>query len=68
MTVYHKMWQILLQNATAVLLQNATEIYYKMCQVIYYKNATVLLQIATVITKCHFITLENFKKIISTTC
>ena len=27
------MWQILLQNATAILLQNTTEIYYKMRQV-----------------------------------
>ena len=27
------MWQILLQNATAILLQNTTEIYYKMHQV-----------------------------------
>ena len=48
----------LLQNATAILLQNATEVYYKMRQVFYYKmrqllqNATILLQNATVITKC----------------
>ena len=61
MTLYYKMWQILLQNATAILLQNATEVYYKMRQVFYYKMwqfcykmrqllqiATVLLQIATV--------------------
>ena len=41
------MRQILLQNATAILLQNATEVYYKMCQ-----DETVLLQNATVITKC----------------
>ena len=27
MTVYYKMRQILLQNATAILLQNATEVY-----------------------------------------
>ena len=27
------MWQILLQNATAVLLQNTAEVYYKMRQV-----------------------------------
>ena len=37
MTVYYKMWQILLPNATAILLQNATEVYYKMRQVFYYK-------------------------------
>ena len=30
MTLYYKMRQILLQNATAVLLQNVTEVYYKM--------------------------------------
>ena len=48
----------LLQNATAILLQNATEVYYKMRQVFYYKmrqllqTATILLQTATVITKC----------------
>ena len=66
MTVYYKMRQTLLQNATAILLQNATEVYYKMCQVFYYKmrqllqngsgfllqNVTVLLQNETVITKC----------------
>ena len=58
MTVYYKMRQMLLQNATAILLQNATEVYYKMRQVFYYKmrqllqNATILLQNATVITKC----------------
>ena len=32
MTVYYKMRQILLQNATAILLQNATEVNYKMGQ------------------------------------
>ena len=37
MTVYYKMRQILLQNATAILLQNATKVYYKMCQVFCYK-------------------------------
>ena len=55
----------LLQNATAILLQNATEVYYKMRQAFYYKMrqfyykmrqlsqiATILLQDATVITKC----------------
>ena len=52
------MRQILLQNASAILLQNATEVYYKMRQVFYYKMrqllqiATILLQNATVITKC----------------
>ena len=65
MTVYNKIWEILLQNATAILLQNAKEVYYKMHQGFYYKiqqfyykmrhllqNATILLQNATVITKC----------------
>ena len=43
MTVYYKMWQILLQNATSILLQNAAKVYYKLHQVF--------------ITKCHsFIT------------
>ena len=58
MTLYYKMRQILLQNATAILLQNATEVYYKMHQVFYYKMrqllqiAMILLQNAAVITKC----------------
>ena len=65
MTVYYKMRQILLQNATAILLQNAAKVYYKMCQIFYYKMrqfyykmrqllqiATILLQNATFITNC----------------
>ena len=54
MTVYYKIRQILLQNATAVLLQNATEVYYKMSQDYCYKMRQFyyklrrLLQIATV--------------------
>ena len=52
MTVYYKMQQMLLQNATAVLLENATKVYYKFRQVFYYKNAIILLQNATVIAKC----------------
>ena len=65
MALYYKMRQILLQNATAILLQNATEVYYKMRQVFYYKMrqfyykmrqllqiAMILLQNATVFTKC----------------
>ena len=51
MTVYYKMRQILLQNATANLLQNATEVYYKMRQV-FYHEMQVLLQNATFITYC----------------
>ena len=49
---------ILLQNATAILLLNSTEVYYKMHKVFYYKmqqllqTVTILLQNATVITKC----------------
>ena len=50
MTVYYKMREILLQNATAILLQNATailfqnatEIYYKLRQVFYYKMRQLL--------------------------
>ena len=38
MTLYYKMWQILLQNAISTLLQNATKVYYKMCQVFYYEK------------------------------
>ena len=43
LTVYHKMRQILLQNATAIFLQNAK---------ILLQNAKILLQNATVIPKC----------------
>ena len=59
MTVYYKMRQMLLQNATAILLQNATEVYYKMRQVFYYKmrqfyyKMRQLLQNATFITNCN---------------
>ena len=35
MTVYYKMRQILLQNATATLPQNATDVYYKIRQDFY---------------------------------
>ena len=47
----------LLQNATTILLQNATKVYYKMRQFYYkmrqlLKIAMILLQNATVITKC----------------
>ena len=58
LTVYYKMRQILLQDATAILLQNATEIYYKMRQDLHYKmrqfhyKMRQLLQIATFITNC----------------
>ena len=57
MTLYYKMRQIWLQNATSILLQNATEVYYKMRQVFYYKMRQFyhkmwqLLQI-DFITKC----------------
>ena len=56
MTLYYKMPQILLQNATAILLQNGTEVYYKMRQVFYYKMrqflqiAMILLQNGMLIT------------------
>ena len=58
MTLYYKMRQILLQNATAILLQNATKVYYEMRQVFYYKmqqfyyKMRQLLQNATFITYC----------------
>ena len=42
------MWQILLQNATAILLQNAIRFLYKMRQVFYYKMRQ-LLQIASIL-------------------
>ena len=44
MTLYYKMRQILLQNETIILLQNVSDCFPQ--------NATVLLQIATFITKC----------------
>ena len=54
-----KLRQMLLQNAIATLLQNATEVYnkmrhfhYKMRQ--FAENAVILLQNATLITKCNF--------------
>ena len=37
MTLYYKIRQILLQNATAMLLQNGIKVCYKMHQVFYYK-------------------------------
>ena len=46
-TLYYKMRQILLENATTILLENATEVYYKMRQTFYYKMRQ-LLQTATV--------------------
>ena len=63
MTVYCKMWQILLENASAILLQNATEVYSKCDSIItncynYYKlrqfchKVRQLLQNATFITIC----------------
>ena len=51
MTVYYKMRQMLLQNATATLLQNATEGFYKMRHVYYYRMRR-LLQNAMFITNC----------------
>ena len=44
MTLYYKIWQMLLQNGTTILLQNATNVYFLL------QNATVLLHNATVIT------------------
>ena len=56
--LYFVHYDTLLQNVTAILLQNARKVYYKICQLFHYKmrkllkNASVLLQNATVITKC----------------
>ena len=52
MTVYYKMQQILLQNATAILLQHATEFYLQNVPGFLLKNRTVLLQNANVTTNC----------------
>ena len=51
MTLYYKIRQILLKNATTILLQNVTKVYYKMRQVLYYKMRK-LLQKVLFITKC----------------
>ena len=59
MTIYYKMRQILLQNATTILLRNVTEICYKMSLVFCYKMrqllqiVALLLQNAKVTTKCN---------------
>ena len=44
MTLYYKIWQMLLQNGTTILLQNATNVYFLL------QNAIVLLHNATVTT------------------
>ena len=44
MTLYYKIWQMLLQNGTIILLQNATNVYFVL------QNAIVLLHNATVTT------------------
>ena len=43
-TLYYKIWQMLLQNGTTILLQNATNVYFLL------QNAIVLLHNATVTT------------------
>ena len=45
MTLYYKMRQTLLQNATAILLQNAAKVYQKMLQIF-------SLKVQHFITKC----------------
>ena len=55
MTVYYKMRQILLQNATTILLQNVTEVYYKMRQVFYYKMRQFYYKMQVII-KCYVFT------------
>ena len=52
MTLYYKMRQKLLQNATAILLPNATEVVQKNMSAFLLYNATVLLQNATAVTNC----------------
>ena len=50
MTLYYKIWQMLLQNGATILLQNATNFYFLL------QNATVLLHNTTVFTndkKCY---------------
>ena len=62
MTLYHKMWQISLQNATAILLQNVAKLVKKYVRFFISKsdssqiwqllqNASILLQNAAFITK-----------------
>ena len=52
-TLYYKMWQMLLQNATAVLLQNATKVYCKMYQILFFirKNHSFITKCVKFITK-----------------
>ena len=45
-TLYYKMWQILIQNAIAILLQIATKVYYKMR--LYFQKIRLLLRNASV--------------------
>ena len=52
MTVYYKMRQMSLQNATAILLQKRERSLLQSALGFLYQNETVLLQNATVITKC----------------
>ena len=51
MTLYYKMRQILLQNATAILLQNASGSLLQILRQFYYKMRQSL-QNATFITNC----------------
>ena len=44
MTLYYKIWQMLLQNGTIILLQNAANVYFVL------QNVIVLLHNATVTT------------------
>ena len=81
MTVYYKMRQILLQNATAILLQNATEVYYKMHQVFitkcdsfitkcdsYYKYRRFYYKIWQLLQNATFTTNCDSTKIVSKFC
>ena len=50
MTIYYKMRQVLLQNATRIYFEMRQVFYYKMRQ--FYYKVWILLQSATFIKKC----------------
>ena len=52
MTLYYKIRQILLQNATAILLQNATDIHYKCVRFFIPKCDSFITKCDDFITKC----------------
>ena len=60
MTVYYKMRQILLRNATAILLQNATEVYYKMRRLLKIMTVHPVKALNNFVTKSTFTLLTSF--------